>query len=75
MNTEIPKIRPAVISKQSLSILEKIRSFRQFVQHAYVVELDKKELELIQSRLRNEFPQVERELSRFRAYLQQLSSF
>lgn len=74
MHTEIQKIRPAVISKQSLSILDKIRSFRHFVRHAYDVELDKKELELIQSRLRNEFPQVEKELSHFRTYLQQLSS-
>lgn len=73
MNTEIPKVRPAIISKESLSILDKIRSFRHFVRHAYNVELNKEELKLIQSRLKNEFSLVEKELSQFRSYLQKLS--
>lgn len=34
MNTEIPKIRPAVISHNSFLFLDKIRAFRHFIRHA-----------------------------------------
>ena len=74
INMEIPNVRPSVISKPSLLLLDKIRSFRHFVRHAYDVELDKKELELIQNRLKSEFRHVEKDLNHFRAYLQELSS-
>lgn len=50
MNTEIPKIRPAVLSQQSLLFLDKIRAFRHFIQHAYDCELDGNELLIIQKK-------------------------
>lgn len=34
MNTEIPKIRPAVIRSEVFRLLDKIRAFRHFVRHA-----------------------------------------
>jgi hypothetical protein len=73
MNTEIPKIRPAVISKQSLILLDKIRAFRHFIRHAYDCELDEKELLLIQNRLKKEYLSVEDDLQRFRLFIQKLS--
>src|SRR3990167_4102458 len=47
MATEVPKIRPAILSKQSLVLLDKVRAFRHFIRHAYDCELNKEELQLI----------------------------
>jgi hypothetical protein len=73
MNTEVPKIRPAVISKESLTLLDKIRAFRHFIRHAYDCELDEAELKLIQNKLKDEFVSVQRDLQNFRTYIQKLT--
>lgn len=73
MNTEIPKIRPAVISNQSLVLLDKVRAFRHFIRHAYDCELDPNELLLIQEKLKKEYAQVETDLQKFRTFIQKLS--
>src|SRR5579863_4739824 len=44
MNTDVPRIRPAVISQQSLLFLDKVGAFRHFIRHAYDCELDEGEL-------------------------------
>ncbi len=74
MNMDIAKIRPAVISKESLLLLDKIRAFRHFIRHAYDCELDEKELRLVQSKLTHEYHCVEKDLQEFRIYLQKLST-
>jgi len=73
MNTEVPKIRPAVISHESLLLLDKIRAFRHFVRHAYDCELDQKELLLIQGKLKKEYAHVESDFQKFRLFVQRLS--
>ena len=73
MNTEIPKIRPAVISHQSLLFLDKLRAFRHFIRHAYDCELDESELRLIQEKLKSEYSLVEKDLHKFRLFIQNLS--
>ena len=73
MNIEVQKIRPAVISNQSLVFLDKIRGFRHFVRHAYNCELDEKELRLIQDRLIKEYASLARDLQNFRSYILLLS--
>jgi len=73
MNTEIPKIRPAVISQQSLLLLDKVRAFRHFIRHAYDCELDESELLLLQKKLKNEYSLVESDLQKFRSFIQDLS--
>jgi hypothetical protein len=73
MNTEIPSIRPAVISKTSMLFLDKIRAFRHFIRHAYDCELDEKELKIIQDKLLSEFKHLEENLHNFRAFIQTLS--
>ena len=74
MNTEIPKIRPAVLSHQSFLFLDKIRAFRRFVRHAYDCELDENELLLIQKKTEQELTHLESDLQNFRSYIQKLSS-
>ncbi len=73
MNTEIPSIRPAVLSKSSLLFLDKIRAFRHFILHAYDCELDEKELKIIQDKLLSEFKHLESNLQEFRKFIQKLS--
>jgi hypothetical protein len=73
MNTEVPKIRPAVLSNQSLVLLDKIRAFRHFIRHAYDCELDEKELRLIQDRLAKEYSHAQKDLQNFRLYIQKLA--
>jgi hypothetical protein len=73
MNTDIPKIRPAVLSRQTLLFLDKIRAFRHFIRHAYDCELDEKELRLIQEKLKQDYSLLENDLKKFRSFIQDLS--
>lgn len=73
MNTEVPRMRPAVISSQSFLFLDKIRAFRHFIRHAYDCELDESELRLIQNKLKKEYQHVESDLQKFRSFVQNLS--
>ena len=73
LNTEIPKIRPAVLSKNSLMLLDKIRAFRHFIRHAYDCELDQEELSNVQDKLRNEYTYVEDDFHSFRNFIKELS--
>lgn len=72
MNTEVPKIRPAVISTPSFLFLDKLRAFRHFICHAYDCELDREELQRIQNKLTAEFSGLEKDLQRFRSFVQEL---
>ena len=74
MNTEIPKIRPAVISHQNYIFLDKLRAFRQFIRHAYDCELNENELLLIQKKLEEDYPSLQTELQSFRSFVQRLSN-
>ena len=74
MNMEVPKMRPTVISSQSLLFLDKLRAFRHFIRHAYDCELDTGELRLIQDKLKKEYPSVEKDLKKFRLFVCSLSS-
>jgi len=74
MNTEVPAVRPSVISKESLLLLDKVRAFRHFIRHAYDCELSESELLIIQDRLKKEFSLVESDLQKFRLFIQDLAS-
>ena len=73
MNIEVPKIRPAVISNQSLILLDNVRTFRHFIRHAYDCDLDMEKLQVIQNKLIKEYKCVEKDLHNFRSYLKKLS--
>ncbi len=73
LNTEIPKIRPAVLSKNTLTLLDKIRAFRHFIRHAYDCELDQEELSNVQDKLRKEYTYVEDDFHSFRNFIKELS--
>lgn len=73
MNTEIPKIRPAVISHENFVFLDKVRAFRHFIRHAYDCELDEHELLLIQDKLKQDFSGLKNDLQSFRSFVKKLS--
>lgn len=72
MSTEVPKIRPAVITKETSLFLDKLLKFRHFVRHAYDCELMESELMIIQSKIRNEFQSFKNDMEKFRLYIAQL---
>lgn len=74
MNTEIPGIRPQVLTKNAFLLLDKIRAFRHFIRHAYDCELEEKQLSIIQSLLKDDFDAVLTDINQFRVYIKQLSN-
>lgn len=74
MATEVPGIRPALIGDNSLKILDKLRSFRHFIRHAYDYELDKEELSFLQSRLNQYFDFVISDLNTFFRFINELNN-
>jgi len=73
MSMEIPGMRPAILSDQSVAVLDKVRSFRHFIRHAYDCELDPDELREIQKKLREDYSLVRNDLAKFREYLLELT--
>lgn len=74
MTLDIANVRPKLLSDESFKLLDKFRSFRHFLRHAYDCEYDENELRILQERLIKEFHFVERDLRIFREYIQQLSN-
>ncbi len=73
MATEVTGIRPAILSDQSLKVLDKLRSFRHFIRHAYDYELDVEELKFLQNRLNNNFNSVIEDFNQFNIFLDELA--
>lgn len=51
MSIEVLNIRPKVICEKTFTFLNKLRSFRHFIRHAYDFELDFDELFLVQKKI------------------------
>jgi len=73
MATEVNGIRPAILSDPSLKVLDKLRSFRHFIRHAYDYELDVEELKFLQNRLNNNFNNVIGDFNQFNIFLDELA--
>lgn len=73
LNTDIPKFRPAVIKNDTLALLDKLRSFRHFIRHAYDCELDEEELLKIQDRMKADFHFFLDDCAQFREYVVKLT--
>jgi hypothetical protein len=69
LNTEIPQIRPRALSNESFLLLDKIRSFRHFIRHAYDCELKELELVQIQNSLKANYKLLESDLLGFRRFV------
>lgn len=47
MSMPIEGVRPALLSQESLLLLDNLRSFRHFFRHAYSYELDQRKLKIV----------------------------
>lgn len=73
LSVDIPSIRPAVISEQSLPLLDKLRAFRHFVRHGYNYTLEEDELNLLQKKLQSLLPLVIHDLDSFSHFVKNLT--
>ena len=69
MQTEIPSVRPAVISASLKEALEEYRGFRHVVRNVYAYHLKPEKLKLLVDNLENTFRSASEELTLFAVFL------
>jgi hypothetical protein len=69
MQTEIPSVRPAVISAQLKEALEEYRGFRHVVRNVYAYHLKPEKLKPLVENLENAFRMASEELTTFAVFL------
>lgn len=72
MQTEIPSVRPAVISSQLKESLEEYRGFRHVVRNVYTYHLKPEKLKILVGNLENTFSHASDELTVFGNFLKKL---
>ena len=65
MRTEIPGVRPKLLSDASHSLLDSLRAFRHVFRHAYGVPLDARKLRIVLDDARTLRPILTREIDAF----------
>ena len=73
MTTEIPGLRPAVISETSHSQLDEYRGFRHVVRNVYTYKFDPAKVEKLVNGVQSTFAEVRAELLAFAEFLEQQS--
>ena len=71
MKTEVPGIRPAVISAEMWDVLDDLRKFRHVVRNVYTHHLDPVRLGKLVKKSTESFEQLHAELSAFASFLDQ----
>ncbi|MBK7586816.1 MAG: hypothetical protein IPI67_42340 [Myxococcales bacterium] len=74
MTLDIPSVRPAVLSGQSVAALRKLLAFRHFFRHAYAAEWDREQLATLRQCAVDAGPQVVADLGAFEAVLARLAA-
>lgn len=74
MQTEIPSVRPAVISSQLKESLEEYRGFRHVVRNVYAYHLKPEKLKILVGNLESTFRLASEELTVFGDFLKTLDS-
>jgi hypothetical protein len=72
MQTEIPSVRPAVISSQLKESLEEYRGFRHVVRNVYTYHLKPEKLKILVGNLEGTFEMASKELAAFGDFLKRL---
>jgi hypothetical protein len=72
MQTEIPSVRPAVISSQLKESLEEYRGFRHVVRNVYTYHLNPEKLKILVGNLEGTFEMASKELAAFGGFLKRL---
>jgi hypothetical protein len=71
MMSDVPKVRPAVISKETGAKLDDYRGFRHVVRNVYAYKFDSEKLEKLVRSVPDLFAQLKAELLAFAAFLEQ----
>jgi len=74
MAAEIPSVRPAVLSADTLNRLDRYRGFRHVVRNVYTFHLDPEQIEVLVRQLPPVAAQVEQELYTFARFLEHTTS-
>ena len=72
--TEIPRLRPAMITDATRKALDRYRGFRHVVRNVYSFELDKEEMSPLLRDLRRVFAEAKADLTRFAEALAQTNA-
>jgi hypothetical protein len=70
---DIPEVRPALLSQESLTPLRRLLAFRHFFRHAYAVSFDVPQLEVLRRDALSLRAPLKRDLERLDAFLKTLA--
>jgi len=70
MHVEVPRIRPALLAKESFELLDELRGFRHLFRHAYTYPLDSEKLAQLKHKIEKKWGCVQLDLQRFEAFLE-----
>jgi hypothetical protein len=70
IGAEIPSVRPAVLSSEMRSKLDRYRGFRHVVRNVYTFHLDPEQIEVLVRQLPSTAAQVAQELAAFASFLE-----
>ena len=71
---EIPGVRPALLSRESVELLRRLLGFRHFFRHGYAVPLDPHQLAELRREMNELAPRLLRELDQLDALLAQIAA-
>jgi hypothetical protein len=74
MAMEVPRVRPAIVSRDALPALRDLLAFRHFFRHAYSVPLDAARLVAIRQRAEAVQPMLRADFERLDGWLNTLAS-
>ena len=63
---DIEGVRPALLSEESLKILDQLRGFRHVFRHAYSHGLDEERILILLNRIKSSNPTIKKDLGNFR---------
>ena len=72
--TDIPGLRPAILSDTTRNVLDRYRGFRHVVRNIYAFDLDREEIAPLLRDLRSVFAAAKVDLTRFAEALKQIST-
>lgn len=73
MAREVAEVRPAVITPETVPLLDEVRKFRHFIRNAYTTQLDPKRMETVMNVLPDVWPSLQSQLLAFADFLDRLS--
>ena len=73
MQTEIPQVRPPILSEEGVTLLSEFLRFRHVVRNVYAYNLDPERLDLLVQKMRPTFQLIRSSLNDFATFLKEVS--